>query len=275
MKISVFYSHLVQAVLNEEIKNTDEAFSLLVPKGLKAVDLASAYFNENTTEHYISLAKNNGITYSSVFDYLENFLYKDESYIKDVYEQSRIRIAKTAEIGAPCFMPVPVLRGLPEDEADLRLRKKVIYEYFAEVAKICKENGIIPVVENFSSHGCPFSTIKDFEYILGNMPDIKFVLDTGNFWYVDENLMEATKKFADKTVHVHIKDMAVGDEYALQHNGKHGESCAIGSGILPIKEAIEHLKTVQYSGALVIEINNSVDILNKVNKSVDYLNSIL
>lgn len=42
-----------------------------------------------------------------------------------------------------------------------------------------------------------------------NVPGLKYTLDTGNFAFSDENVLEAMEVMKDYIVHVHCKDRAV------------------------------------------------------------------
>ena len=275
MKISVFYSYLTQAVSNGEIKSTAEAFSQLVPKGVAAFDLASTYFDKKTPDELSKTAKDNGVSYSSVYDLSKNFQYKNPDILKEMKERTKVNLYKTAQIGCPLFLPIPSISGSAENAQDMDLRKKVVYEYFNDVTEAAKEFGITTIIENSSSLGSPFSSLQNIDDILKTIPDIRIAFDTANFWFAGEDLLEVAKKIAEKTAHVHLKDIMLGTKNAVEKNGKKGESCAIGRGIIPIKQTVNHLKTNGYDGYLSIEIGTSVDIYKKVLSSLEYVKTIL
>ena len=96
------------------------------------------------------------------------------------------------------------------------------------------------------------------------------MLDTGNFYFGGTDMLTACKEFADRKVHVHLKDLD-DKGTGLTVCGKTVQSVAIGDGMLPIYEAIEHLGTNGYDGALTIEINHDSGILESVEKSLENL----
>lgn len=275
MKISSFYSYLTQAVKNGEIKSINEAFSQLIPKGIVAFDLASTYFDEKTPDELSKTAKDNGFMYSSVYDLTKNFDYKNPDILREMKERTKANLYKTAQIGSSLFLPIPSISGSAENEQDMDLRKKVVYEYFNDVTESAKEFGITTIVENASSLGSPFSSKENIDEILKTIPDIRIAFDTANFWYAHEDTLNVARTFAKKIAHIHLKDIMLGTENAVEKNGKKGESCAIGRGIIPTKQTVSLLKTAGYDGYLSIEIGSNIDIYKKVLSSLEYVKTIL
>lgn len=128
------------------------------------------------------------------------------------------------------------------------------------------------MIENQSLLTRPDSKIEDISYILKSLPDLKFVLDTGNFFCVGEDVVKAYEILREKIVHVHVKDWRINPCGAMMRaNLPRFEGCAIGDGLLPNLDIIKMLKRDNYSGSLVLEMNACKINLEILDRSADFL----
>ena len=79
--------------------------------------------------------------------------------------------------------------------------------------------------------------------------------------------MEACRKFTDKTVHVHLKDLDDKGK-GLCVNDREAKSIAIGDGIIPVYDIVNHLESNGYDGYYTIEINHNSDVISAISKSL-------
>ena len=126
---------------------------------------------------------------------------------------------------------------------------------FFDVSKLCVEHGICPTVENYSITDFPFATISDIKWLLDNVPNLMFNIDTGNFTLVGEDEVKAARLFADKIVKAHIKDVKTVDRSPLVRRGKCFDCAVLGTGETRNQEVLDILNKAGYNGELTIEVS--------------------
>ena len=117
-----------------------------------------------------------------------------------------------------------------------------------------------------------FATVSDVEYYLKQLPQVGFVLDTGNFWFTESDVLEICDRCISRVEHVHIKDIKnLHEDPPRVYQGRGFDSMAIGDGDTPIAAILEKLTQSGYSGTLSIEISSPVRLLEKMGASIKYL----
>ncbi len=275
MKTGTFFSQVDLAVDNGEVAKIEDALSKYASLGLSFVDI---YISESDKRYklpeLLRRIKSCDITVGSVFNWRENFP-TDENLLTTLNEDAKRRLAQTAELECNLHMAVPV-RSVPHKSEDARNDyMKLIAEHLNFVVSEAKQYNITAMVENYSLYSCTFATKNDIAFYLENVPGLGFVLDTGNFWFNNEDPFEAGKLFKDRVPHIHLKDILPMENGPLVVNGKACESAAIGDGKTPIKEILTYFKSLGYNKGATIEINDSRDMVNKTIRSLNYINEIL
>ncbi|MBO5060738.1 MAG: sugar phosphate isomerase/epimerase [Clostridia bacterium] len=273
MLYGVFFGQLYFAKSKGELKTLAEGFERIVPKGISYVDIDSSLFDKIDIEEYLALLKGYNLKTQSLFS-LFDFNFDDKSALASFKEDAKRQLEMCAKIGTSMFMPVPVVSKVnsPNERTDAR---NALIDYLGYTVEKSQEYGVTTMIENYSNNSCPFSYIDDIKYILAQVPDLKYALDTGNFYFCDDDAFDAYSLFREKTVHVHLKDIAPSSGGALTINGKCCNSLPIGDGDVKIKETLLALQKDGYTGGLTIEINDENDSVPKIEKSVDYIKSIL
>lgn len=274
MKTGVFLSHINKIVEQDDAKSLDEALHSLADKGLECVDVDGA--NIGLKYNIEALKKSfdgSGISTSSIF-YWASFEWKDKNAISVFKEETKRQIEYCAYLGTDIFMPVPNVPTKHSDERERIECQKIIIEYLNETAVLSKEYGVKTVIENYSKYDNPYSKSEDFEVIFKNTLDVDFVLDTGNFWFCNDNFLDVYEKYHNITKHVHLKDIIPNENGFLNINGKSADSNDVGSGIIDFPELFKKLKKYEYEGAVSIEMCNTENMINKVVKSLEYVNNL-
>jgi len=186
-----------------------------------------------------------------------------DAYLKDLED--------CAAVGTPFYMPVPCIAEEHESEAARYECLQLSTAYLAELTEAAKAYGITVVVENYSRLRTTLSKISDISHILAQIPDARYVLDTGNYYFGGTDLMEACRTFIDKTVHVHLKDWGEPIYGDADIEGKKADGVAVGDGFLPIDAVMNELKASGYTGALTIEIGTGRDLMKKLEDSLLYI----
>ena len=139
-----------------------------------------------------------------------------------------------------------------------------IYDY-------AESNGIKAVYED---QGFIFNGVEGMEKFLNTVNrDVALVADFGNISQVDEDIIGFIKKFGNKIVHAHLKDVRVTDcplcsDSYPSLGGKCITEVMIGEGDVKVREAISLLENNGYKGYYSIEYScdddNSPDMKNIV-----------
>ena len=91
------------------------------------------------------------------------------------------------------------------------------------------------------------------------MEGLGYVLDTGNFYCVNEDVLEAYNALKDRLVHVHCKDWKkdpFGD-FVREHIPRF-RGVELGQGEVPLAQLIAQLKKDGYKGLLTAEVNSPI-----------------
>ncbi len=274
MKTGVFLSHINKIVEQGDAKSLDEALHSLADNGLECVDVDGANIGlKYNIEALKKSLDHNGIGVCSIF-YLANFEWEDKTAILNFKEKTKRQFEYCAYLGTDVFMPVPNVPANNSDENKRMECQKKIIEYLNEFAVLGKEYGVTPVMENFSKYENPYSKATDFDVIFKNTSGVEYVLDTGNFWFCNDNFLDVYEKYHNITKHVHLKDITPNENGFLNINGKSADSNDVGSGIIDFPELFKKLKKYRYEGAVSIEICNVENMMNKVVKSLEYVNNL-
>lgn len=267
MKIGTFLLHVEKL---RELCGTDSwADTLKHPslEGIACVDGDTAVYDRLDVKEFKRCLDDRGIQTSSVYHVAncDEILGTGRAALADDLKYQLDRCA---------FMETKMLMSVPGNSdgmafADCRRR---MLEYFNLAAELAKPYGILAVAENYSRPWRTFATVQDVAWYLEQLPQLGFVLDTGNFWFTGSDALEACRRFVDRIVHVHIKDMKnVAVDPPRSYDGRGFDSVAIGSGDTPIRPILECLRSHGYAGTLSIEISSPVGLEEKLARSVRYL----
>lgn len=274
MKLGTFLYQLDCAVTAGEIENVEKAIESLSKQGLEYLDISPALFKKYPAEYINSFSKNYGVTAGSMY-WISDFLYKDNKVTSKTEDDIKETLELCSDINCKIFMPVPIVNATyssPEERNDCRDR---ICEFFNKISYISEKYNIQTVFENFSNLVSPFSTIEDCEYILKNTNNVKYVLDSGNFWFAENDALNACNKFLGDTVHVHLKDLMPDKNGYLNVNNNIANCVAIGEGVIPNADIVKSLKNYGYDKTLTIEINAMNNLIINTEKSLEFLKKIM
>lgn len=271
MKYSTFFSQITFSVEHGEEKSIENALEKLINNGLSATDIDSVCAKKYGAEYLKKLHSDFGISISSMF-HLFDFDYHSSGYEDFIKEDIKSQLEICSKAGASIIMPVPVIKK-PHQTSDSRADAlKYTADYVDCFVQEAKKHNIKVAVENFSDIKTTLAYISDIEYILDNVPDAGYVLDCGNFWFSDGDVTEACRRFASRTMHVHLKD--IDDTLdGICVNGRTARSVPIGDGILPLYDVIKLLKKDGYNSAFTVEINHDKDMLPAILRSLNNLSS--
>lgn len=262
MKNGVFFYHINAAILKGEANTVTEALTPLKKYGIDFVEVDSDQIVERyNTKELVKELNDNGVRVDSSF-YAFVFDPENKNAVEDAKEETLRRLELAQNLGSRIYLAVPrVIVEHKNEEARCECRKMVA-EYMTFVSEQAGNFGLVPTFENISALTMPYSRIDDIEYMLENVPGIKYVFDTGNFWFGGTDVLEALDKFNGKFVHVHAKDTCPG------------KSCdiAIGTGVLPLEEVFNKIIAKGYDGTVSLEPGGNIDKhIQTLAESYEYL----
>ncbi len=152
-----------------------------------------------------------------------------------------------------CFDPARVLPRKDElFEKGIRAVRE-IYDYAAPM-------GVRAVYED---QGYIFNGVKGFSAMIDAVGrDIGVVADFGNIMEADQTIAEFIPAFADRIVHVHLKDVVNNDipEGGMKTiGGKYMHETLVGQGGVPFADGFALLKKIGYDGYYALEFGTVAD----------------
>ena len=267
MKIGTFLLHLEQIQQRYQIQSLAEVVANLAAQGLQCVDGDTKVYERLELPEVKKMLDAQGIQTSSVYHVAvcDGITGAGREKLMDDLKYQLDRCA---------FMETKILMPVPQCSADIALadRPKLMLEYFNTAIEAAKPYPITVAAENYSRAESRFTSVAEVGYYLNQLPQLGFVLDTGNFWFTGANVTEACDKYLDRIVHVHMKDikeMTVDPIRTLE--GRGFDSVAIGDGDLPLRRITERLKENGYEGTLSIEISSPLLLKEKMERSIGNL----
>jgi len=118
----------------------------------------------------------------------------------------------------------------------------------------------------YHNHADEWKRYKDttyIEYLLDNCEDLLYEPDVGWIYFAQVNPLVILKKYKNKIYYIHLKDMIIAD-------GK-PNFCGIGSGEVPIKETIEFAAHNGLEDRMIIDQDNSSDMLADLEKGAGFI----
>lgn len=152
-------------------------------------------------------------------------------------------------------------------------------EGISAMCKAAKEYGVTVTVEDFDDIKSPCCRMQWLGYLLGNVPDLRYTFDTGNFRYCLEDAGEAYSLLKRYVSHVHCKDRSY-DATAASADGDNGKAdlsgavmypAIVGGGVIGIGELVRQLLSDGYTGTLAIEHFGANDQTEYMKASADNL----
>lgn len=263
MKLSVFYDHIregaeqrgvplsqalceVRAAGVERVELDLDAVSI-DPKGLRAA-LQSA-----------------GLQAGGLYGFFD-FGHKKQA------DRARALLDRAADMGARYVLAVPGFLEPGDDEAVCLARMdESLQGLCAEAAT----RGITVLMEDFDSAAAPYATSRQLRRFLDAVPSLFCALDTGNFLYSGEDMLDAFPLLADRIRYVHLKDRArtprPGEKGIPDAKGRMLYSASVGTGVIPMAECLRRLFEFGYDGTLAIEHFGSPDQLGDIERSAAFV----
>ena len=268
MAVSFFTHYIIDQFKEGRFKSVEDAFDHCYKKGIRFGDMLR-WMDEYPMHTHCKLLRNSGIEPEclivcyGITDFNKN---KREAEIALVKE----KIDVMSKLDVPLMMLVPkILCVRSEDEK--KRHHNLMIESYAELCEYSKGSGVIITLENQSEPRRPDSNMEDIKVILDSVPELRYVLDCGNYFCVKQDVLAAYDLLKDKTVHMHAKDWVYspyGDFASAdipRYNG-----APLGKGVIPLDKIAEKAKAYGYNGSAVVEINSPVT-WDEFDESIEFL----
>ena len=236
----IFYKQETQA---EKVKEIESFIELTAKTGYKNIDLLWQTIQLVGKENIKRSLEENGLKLSCIIcmDVAGNIEGADG--IVDTCEYLNCK-------------KIMLVQGLPMENKkelfDLMVRN------YAKIVNLAAEKGIICVCEDDPNIKVPCGSRNEVEAILNAVPGLRLVYDSANMLPSGDEAVSYYEYFADRTAHVHLKDMSVTDtmpeEYANPGvDGRFYLNAPHGTGIVDFDALFKAFERHGYNDTLAIE----------------------
>lgn len=270
MKLSVFFDHVLQAQ-EQTGKPVETLLEDVRQAGVEAVEINLTYLTEHP--EVLDLLKQNDLKISCIYEFYDMGRC-------DEAEKSRRHVETAASVGANRILVVPgFLFGNASEQMQqaMPVAKKIaaffesnseirrMAEGIAYIVKYGKEKGVTVTVEDFDDRNSPLAGMYGIQWFLQQIPELFYTLDTGNFLFYGEQVLEAYELLKDRIAHVHCKDRSLANHASVQ----------TGTGYIPFGEVLDRLKELNYDGYLAIEHFDVEGQETCIKESAEFLRGLL
>jgi len=267
--IGTFFAQIAAGVEEMGLSHIGEALDIARAHGICAADISAADIEENTA----SLLSGAGMKTASVY-HSNPIEFKTDSLYFASTERMKLAADKAISVGSPYFMycPHPPKGTTAEDRAAL---VDAVRSQFAELCAYLKDKPITATVEDFSIDDRGYASYDDIAFLLEHNPTLMFTYDSGNFTLAGFDEVEGAKRFANRTVHAHIKDITFTDESypcPIIRGGKYYKGVRLGDGFVRNLEAMKLIADGGFKdGCFIFELSNKVGRFKKTLDSVKWM----
>ena len=266
MKFSVFYEHIVEAA-EQENRSVESICKEISSWDISGVEIENTRLIKEK-DKVLNALKNADMEISCMYGFF------DFGHTSDIHDGiAMVNLADELKIKKIMLIP----GFLKKYEFLPFLYKKKVNKMISILKSVCeyaKQKNIMVVLEDFDGKEAPFATCKQLLYFFKNIPDLYCAFDTGNFLYSEEDALKVLPFFLDRIGHVHCKDRTFkvkeGENPKATVKGRKMYSCAVGSGIIPMKEIIDKITETGYDDYLAIEHFGSLNQLQDMKDSVKW-----
>ncbi len=265
MEISMYTSY----AFNCGFKSPVDAFRHFYDRGVKYGDILDCELKEYPLNDYCSYLREAGIVPDAVVS-IRNIASFDKEKRTQCLSEVKGLIDDMEKQNIPFLMLAPSVE-IPQNREEYQKLRELLVESFAHITQY-SDGAITVAIENQSIPSRPDSRIEDIRYILDCLPNLGFVLDTGNFFCVEDDAVKACDVLSDRLLRIHAKDWQL-DKFGsfVRENIPRFEGVALGKGMIPLKDIMAKLRSTSHQGKAVVEINARNVTLDMIDESIDFL----
>lgn len=275
MKYSVFYHHICEAA-RETGRNVDEMLLLARSWGIGYVELDRDAIGARGGDilGLCNQLTRCGMAPSSIYGF---YSWQEEG---SVPAEDDLLLWQAQLLECPRVMVIPGFYTDPADAEKCREEKARMIAGMQKLCAMAAARGITPTIECFDDARSPIATIAGMAEFLAAVPELKVTLETGNFLFSGDDILEAQQRFAGAIAHVHLKDrflprlspdIAPTGDRTVAVTGEVMYPCAVGHGHIPMDTVLRRLSGAGYDGILTIEHFGAADYAQTIRDSIDWL----
>jgi len=261
MKLSVFYDHVLRAAEQRGL-TLEEALRRVRDMGYTMLEVDLDHFDDDPMLAEKLHAAGFGVANICCFLHFE----------RDAQRERQQRLIDTAlRAGVARVMPIPGLFTGENDAEELQRMTRAM----AELVQLAQAAGLEITIEDYDNARSPIYGSTGMLHFLQDQPALGVAFDTGNFRFAGEEVLTAFETLKGRIRHVHVKDRALeniaGESNKTALDGTQLYPCAVGDGVLPLKEVFAHLCAIGYDQVLTVEHFDGADQLQLMAQSAQYM----
>lgn len=273
-KLTVFYDHILNAAKQRGV-TTAEIAAEITSCGISGVEM-DYYMLKESGDALAEELSRLGLPINNCYCFFDWANHpEDTSYINVLDDLKRLNISNLLVV--PGFINRDIVTTGDQDiiTTALARAREAMLPNMIHLLDYASELGINVAMEDFDDIVAPFATMEQVKWFLDRLPNLGCAFDTGNFFYSDQDVLQAYELLNDRITYVHCKDRSLtpveGEESHVNVSGKEMYSAAVGNGVIPMSTILEKLLAKGYQGTIAIEHFGSIDQLSDMKTSSSFL----
>lgn len=278
MNYSVFYHHICCAA-EEKGCSVDDMLAEVYASGIRYVELDRDVVGAADAD-ILALSQRlarQGLAPSSIYGFY------DWGKADNLPAADDLLIRQAVLMGCGRIMVIPGFYSDVSDADNCRMEKKRMIAGMQRMVELASAKGLTVTIECFDDVRSPIATIAGMAEFLQAVPGLMVTLETGNFLFSGDDILQAQQLFRERVRHVHLKDRYLpAREEAPQLErltgspvtavtGKVLYPCAVGQGHIPMAEVIGNLAAWGYDGVMTIEHFGVASYADAIRSSIEWL----
>lgn len=279
MKIGVFYHHVCCAA-EEKGCTMDEMLAEIRDDGIGYVELDrdAVGGREEDVRALSQLLSRHGLKPSSIYGFY------DWGRTDALPDGDELLLRQAALLGCERVMVIPGFYSDRTDAEKCQLEKARMIAGTQRMVQLAAERGVTVTIECFDDVRSPIATIAGMAEFLREVPGLGVTLETGNFLFSGDDILDAQRRFRDRVRHVHLKDRYLPAQVeggapmerltgspVTAATGEVMYPCAVGQGHIPMAEVIDRLEQWGYDGIMTIEHFGVASYVAAIRDSIHWL----
>lgn len=225
--------------------------------------------------HKVSKIGYDGVEFAGFYDVPAETLKKtlDETGLEPCGSHTPVKLLKDSlddviEYNLAIGNKYIICPAVPVDMRDSEDAWLRTAELFNKIGRKCKENGLLFGYHNHAHEFTQFNGKYGFDILCENTDPGLMFIEIDTFWveYTGLRSIDFMKKYSDRLLLLHIKDMKSWDDRV---------STEVGSGVVNIKEICEYGKKFGTQWYIVEQENFDKPQEQSIKESLEYLRTIL
>ena len=286
MTMSMFIPVIIKIKMEQDMEDALELYGemmdLAADAGFEAVDVTSMELDmigKETVKEYLEAR---GLKVGSLI-YFNQFASADEEKSREVVEGGRNAVEQALYLGTKVLMLVPQAQEGIEKLSAEEIHRALIRN-LTPVTAYAVEKGIHSVIEDTPDLRLHLCKAEDLAKVVDAVPGQEVVYDSGNMVLADEDPVKYYDKFAEKTAHIHLKDMMEAPAEMARFadtaaDGRKMTGAPSGTGMLAeaFPTLMERIRDNGYDGYLTVEFAKDEELgyLESLKRAREYFDGII